>query len=194
MEELCMLTFFLQGKDHTIHAGAPGYVTYYRDPKTHPKRKYIGIVFEKTQVLPQPPNTVRRRMLGMLAYQSKEVEAEAQTATGDLQFAASPDAPGSASKGATLLADRPNDSRDVVVSRGKGVDKHDITLHFRPGQNMYRQSNWEIGRAAERNSAAMAVRPFKPNDRFAAWRKRAARATRSAERRALTRGGKGKKK
>lgn len=113
--------------------------------------------------------------------------------TGDLQLAAAPDAPDSASIGATALKDTPNKSRDVQVVRGEKGERHEVTMHFRPGY-MYRQANWEIGRAAERSKAAMAVRPFKPGDRFAAWRKRNARKAKSAERRAMTRGGKGKKK
>lgn len=59
---------------------------------------------------------------------------------------------------------------------------------------MYKEANWEIGRAAERSKAAMAVKPFVPGDRFAAWRKRTARAARAVERRALSRGGKKAKK
>ena len=47
----------------------------------------------------------------------------------------------------------------------------------------YRMSNYEIGRAAEK--AGVKVRPYKPNDRFLAWRKRNARKVRSAERRSL---------
>jgi hypothetical protein len=59
---------------------------------------------------------------------------------------------------------------------------------------MYRQANWEIGRAAERSKVAMAVKPFKPGDRFAAWRKRTVRKTKIAEKRAMGRGAKNKKK
>ncbi|KAF7191844.1 54S ribosomal protein L2, mitochondrial [Pseudocercospora fuligena] len=178
------------GRDHTIHASQAGYVTYYRDPEKHPKRKYIGIVFERNQTLPQAPNEVRRRKLGMLAYRKPPTESEIQD--GELQFMSSPDAEDSASKPATIIRDQPNESRDITIVRGKGKDKHEVKLHFRTGY-MYRQANWEIGRAAERSKAAMAVRPFKPGDRFAAWRKRTARRIRSAEKRALGRG-KGKKK
>ncbi|EME81816.1 uncharacterized protein MYCFIDRAFT_16902, partial [Pseudocercospora fijiensis CIRAD86] len=155
------------GRDHTIHASQAGYVTYYRDPEKHPKRKYIGIVFERNQTLPQARNEVRRRRLGMLAFQKPPTESEIQS--GEQQFI-----------------------RDITIVRGKGKDKQEIKLHFRPGY-MYRQGNWEIGRAAEKSRAAMAVKPFKPGDRFAAWRKRTARRIRSAEKRALGRG-KGKKK
>lgn len=180
-----------QGRDHTIHASQPGYVTYYRDPLKHPDRKYIGIVFERHQTLPQAPNEVRRRRLGMLAYQKPPTDAEVET--GELQFVSSPDTEGLASTPATILTDQPNESRDVTIRRGKGKNAQDVTLHFRSKGYMYRQANWEIGRAAERSKAAMAVKPFKPNNRFAAWRKRTKRRLRAAEKRSLGRG-KGKKK
>ncbi len=57
-------------------------------------------------------------------------------------------------------------------------------LKLRPGY-MYREANWEIGRAAER--AKVKVRAFKPGDRFAAWRKTVARRAKNAERRGLRR-------
>lgn len=50
---------------------------------------------------------------------------------------------------------------------------------------MYRESNWEIGRAAER--AKVKVREFKPRDRWTAWRKRAARKEKAMEMRTLGR-------
>jgi len=60
---------------------------------------------------------------------------------------------------------------------------------LRPGHT-YVESNWSIGRAAER--AGVKVRAYNPNDRFLAWRKANARKARNAERRGLTRK-KGKK-
>ena len=66
-------------------------------------------------------------------------------------------------------------------------------LTLRPGYQ-YRQANWEIGRAAERSKVAMAVKPFKPGDRFAAWRKSATRIANNAARRSMGRGGKKAKK
>lgn len=41
-------------------------------------------------------------------------------------------------------------------------------LQLRPGY-MYREANWEIGRAAER--AKVKVKEYKSKDRWAAWRK-----------------------
>ncbi|KAF2212030.1 hypothetical protein CERZMDRAFT_42402 [Cercospora zeae-maydis SCOH1-5] len=185
------------GRDHTIHAGQPGYVTYYRDPARHPNRKYIGIVFERDQKLPAPPNAPRRRKLGMLAYQMPQKEVSEEEKTGDMTFAAAPDTPDAASAPATILKDQPNGSRDITIMRGPKGEKHEVKLHFRPGKYMYREANWEIGRAAERSKAAMAVKPFVPGDRFAAWRKRNARRARAIERKAMGRasrkGKKGKK-
>lgn len=56
---------------------------------------------------------------------------------------------------------------------------------------MYRETNWEIGRAAEK--AKVAVPIYKPGDRFKAWRLREARIARGREKGAM-RGNKKKKK
>ena len=58
----------------------------------------------------------------------------------------------------------------------------ETVLSLRPGY-MYRESNWEIGRVVER--AGIKVPKYKMNDRFRAWRKRAAGKKRRAERRAM---------
>ncbi|KAI1773009.1 ribosomal L27 protein-domain-containing protein [Hypoxylon cercidicola] len=55
------------GRDHTIFALASGYVKYYRDPAKHPKRQYIGVVFDKADALPYPPHAMRKRRLNMTA-------------------------------------------------------------------------------------------------------------------------------
>ena len=101
------LIHFQQGRDHTIHAAQPGYVRYYRDPARHPKRKYIGIVFEKTQQLPAPVNGVTRRKLGRLAYQMPETYVEQET--GDLITGPETGLPGNAEMGAA----QPSTIRDV---------------------------------------------------------------------------------
>ncbi|GAB1737201.1 hypothetical protein NU219Hw_g883t1 [Hortaea werneckii] len=180
------------GRDHTIHAAAPGYVRYYRDPSRHPKRKYIGIVFEKTQNLPQPVHAARRRNLGMLAYQMPS-RVEEQIA-GDL--AEDGDSP-------TDVRQLPNTQRQSSVistnpPRAGKKAAEGIKLTLRPGYQ-YRQSNYEIGRSAERKEAAAQARgktsrvytQFKPGDRFAAWRKSSVRVARNNERRAMGRGKKG---
>ncbi|KAI1323654.1 ribosomal L27 protein-domain-containing protein [Xylariaceae sp. FL0255] len=55
------------GRDHTIYALVSGYVKYYRDPKRHPKRQYIGVVFDKNDKLPYEANAIRKRKLNMVA-------------------------------------------------------------------------------------------------------------------------------
>ncbi|KAI1660538.1 ribosomal L27 protein-domain-containing protein [Daldinia decipiens] len=55
------------GRDHTIFALTSGYVKYYRDPARHPKRQYIGVVFNKEDTLPYPTHAMRRRRLNMIA-------------------------------------------------------------------------------------------------------------------------------
>ncbi|KAI0835171.1 ribosomal L27 protein-domain-containing protein [Hypoxylon sp. FL0890] len=55
------------GRDHTIFALASGYVKYYRDPAKHPKRQYIGVVFNKEDKLPYPQHAMRKRRLNMIA-------------------------------------------------------------------------------------------------------------------------------
>ncbi|KAK6436631.1 54S ribosomal protein L2 mitochondrial [Oleoguttula sp. CCFEE 5521] len=183
----------MMGRDHTIHAAQPGYVRYYRDPDRHPKRKYIGIVFEKEQQLPAPINAVRRRKLGMLAYQIPATSVEEDA--GNLTTTYTPSnaekrSPRSPPSSTTITRGSPNRLQGAAVIQdalsGTATERK-ATL--RPGYQ-YRQANWEIGRAAERSKAAMAVRTFTPGDRFAAWRKSAMRIAKNAERRQMGRGGK----
>lgn len=183
--------YISQGRDHTIHAAQPGYVRYYRDPARHPDRKYIGIVFEKTQQLPAPANAVRRRKLGMLAYQIPETYAKQESA--DLLTGPQTGLPGNADMGTakpSTIREEPNESRGIkTVYKTASGEAVDTRLTLRPGYQ-YRQANWEIGRAAERSKAAQMVKPFVPGDRFAAWRKRNVRIAKNAERKAMGRGGK----
>jgi large subunit ribosomal protein L27 len=157
------------GRDHTIYAKQAGYVKYYLDPEKHPKRKYIGVVFERDQKLPLPRNSVRRRRLGLIATVTSE---EPQVELGDNLTLGGSEVSG--------LQQQP------AGSNLKGPWKHE-QLEIRPGY-MYRESNWQIGRTAER--AGVKVKPFKPGDRWAAWRKATARKARSAERRGMRGGGK----
>ena len=66
---------------------------------------------------------------------------------------------------------------------GKGAVEKVLQLR-RPGY-MYREGNWEIGRAAEK--AGVRVREYKPGNRWLAWRKRALRRKRRMERRNMFR-------
>ncbi|OBR11333.1 Ribosomal protein L27 [Colletotrichum higginsianum IMI 349063] len=73
----------IMGRDHTIHAMATGYVKYYRDPARHPDRKYIGVVFNKDDVLPYPTHAERKRKLNMSAHPIfKPVETPAVSPSG----------------------------------------------------------------------------------------------------------------
>jgi large subunit ribosomal protein L27 len=66
------------GRDHTIHALVEGYVKYYKDPKKHPDRQYIGVVFDKSDKLPYPEHAMRKRRLNMTATKivPREVEQD----------------------------------------------------------------------------------------------------------------------
>lgn len=90
----------------------------------------------------------------------------------------------------SLLESVANAVQEVAVKRTKLQQKifdrgdEGRVLTLRPGY-MYRESNWEIGRAAER--AQVKVREFKPRDRWTAWRKRSARKEKAMEMRTLGR-------
>ena len=74
---------------------------------------------------------------------------------------------------------------NLVEEVGVSKAKHE-ELKIRPGY-MYRESNWQIGRTAEK--AGVKVKPFKPGDRWTAWRKSTARKAKNAEKRGLRQGG-----
>jgi hypothetical protein len=83
-----------------------------------------------------------------------------------------------------------NTAEEVKVKRTKAQQRifergeEGRVLTLRPGY-VYRESNWEIGRAAER--AQIKVKEFKPRDRWAAWRKRSQRKAKAEEMRILGR-------
>ncbi|KAK4544167.1 hypothetical protein LTR36_004377 [Oleoguttula mirabilis] len=193
------------GRDHTIHAGVPGYVRYYRDPDRHPKRKYIGIVFEKDQILPQPAHAVRRRRLGMLAYQmpttaSEELTDDLVATDSPTTISALPNTIGLQSTTAISTTPPTANSAAAKAIRRSSRIMEGLGVTLRPGYQ-YRQPNHEIGQAAERKEAAAQAKgktsraydEYKPGDRFAAWRKSGVRIARNNERRAMGRGKKGKK-
>jgi len=155
------------GRDHTIYATEAGYVKYYKDPEKHPKRQYIGVVFERDQVLPAPRDAPRRRKLNMVASKMETPAPETIVRTD--------------------LVMESDGSKAMQVKQRSSNDRP--TLSLRPG-GMYRESNWEIGRAAER--AKIQVREFKPRDRWVAWRKANLRSKAISEKRSLGRK-KGKK-
>ncbi|KAF2845131.1 hypothetical protein T440DRAFT_435266 [Plenodomus tracheiphilus IPT5] len=156
------------GRDHCIFATESGYVRYYRDPRKHPKRQYIGVALEKEHTLPYPPNAARRRRLNMLAVPI--VEGKTTPSQHDTVVVA--DLPVETAK----RDDTPREAtrKNLSLSKGKGY--------------AYREANWQIGRAAER--AGVQVKKFVPGDRWAAWRKSQARIEGNEERKRLRNAGK----
>jgi large subunit ribosomal protein L27 len=142
------------GRDHTIYATESGYVKYYKDPEKNPKRQYIGVVFERDQVLPLPRGAVRRRRLNMVA---KKMET--------------PPVVEPATIVRTDVTVEGDGSKSIKVKQRKKKERkgeEGRNLQLRPGY-MYREANWEIGRAAER--AKVKVKEYKSKDRWTAWRK-----------------------
>lgn len=150
------------GRDHTVMSSEPGYVRYYRDPLKHPKRKYIGIVFKREDRLPYPPNTPRRRRLGLLATPMQKEMADPLQAP------------------QTLLTQEAETQKDQSVAKAPSMqatkgskwfwEAYTNEIPMPTGKDgSYRISNVEIGRAAER--AGVNVKMYDKNDRWAAWRK-----------------------
>ena len=178
------------GRDHTIYALQPGFVKYYRDPRLHPKRQYIGVVFERAQTLPTPVNAARRRRLGMVAvprmdgYVAGGVEVEQ---VGEEEAVMTPAV---ATSGAAGLRLTKSEAREAKRRAASGrVPGGELTMRE---NYSYGESNYDIGRSAER--AGVAVREYRKGDRYMAWRKTSVRRTRAAEKRAIGKGAKGKKK
>lgn len=187
------------GRDHTIFALEAGFVKYYRNPTLHAKRRYIGVTFEKAQTLPTPPNAVRRRRLNMIAVPRMNLAREKEEAmeVGDLgieisrnasvevlpgpQVVAEPTAGAEAQETKTVGGLTKKQVREVQRERATGRVP-DTELRMRPGY-MYRESNYQVGQAAER--AGVQVKLFQRGDRFLAWRKKNVRKAKNAERRAL---------
>ncbi|KAF2871162.1 ribosomal L27 protein-domain-containing protein [Massariosphaeria phaeospora] len=161
------------GRDHCVFAMESGYVRYYRDPMKHPKRQYIGVALDKEDNLPYPQNAARRRRLNMLA-----VKTDTESDTLDGQVTVRGLQAGDGTGGETSVRDtsRDNRSTDLVMSKGYG----------------YRQSNWQIGRVAEK--AKIEVKKFVPGDRFTAWRRSKARIEINAEKKRLRNASKSSKK
>jgi large subunit ribosomal protein L27 len=136
-------------------------VRYYKDPRKHPKRQYIGVALEKEHTLPYPPNAVRRRRLNMLPVAITAPAADA-VVVADLTVAEVKDTPREATR------------KGLSLTVGKGY--------------AYREANWQIGRAAER--AGVKVKEFVPGDRWTAWRKSNARIQANVEKKRLRSAGK----
>lgn len=161
------------GKDHTIYATVPGYVRYYRDPRRHPRRCYIGVALEREgpgSVLPTPPNAASRRRLGMFATPIKQ-----KTCSNDASWLESHMSAGSKAATSTDSASEGNSGGLTTV--------RPLAVSARPRYNLDRESNWSIGRTAERKGVK--VREYDRKDRWYAWRKRAQKAKRREVRRTL---------
>jgi large subunit ribosomal protein L27 len=145
------------GRDHTLFAKTSGYVRYYKDP-AQPKRRFIGVVFEKHQVLPTPQNAPRRRRLGMMA-----VPRKPEPVADDESISA---------------------PRYRILQPGDVVGKKDDGTVIRMRSDYsFREPNHEIGRSAEK--AGIKIREFRKGDRWLAWRKANARKARTKERMAM---------
>lgn len=121
------------GRDHTIHAMASGYVKYYRDPARHPDRKYIGVVFNKDDVLPYPTHAERKRKLNMAAHPiSKPVETPAVSASGIPT---------------QVVRAAPRTTKGVATQPPRVLKLRD--------DYSYREDNWRIGRLVKLKTGGM---------------------------------------
>jgi ribosomal protein L27 len=157
------------GRDHTIFATEAGYVKYYLDPERHPKRKYIGVCFEREGTLPTPRNAPTRRRLNRIAV--PRLDGGASVGEADLINVGE--------TGTAITA--------VAATQRERLPQAEMNLPLRPGY-MYREANWQIGRAAEK--VGITAKHFDRGNRWLAWRKRQARAEKAAQMKSL----KGKKK
>lgn len=151
------------GRDHTIHATAKGYVTYYKDVDRHPGRKYIGVVFERGMTLPRGKGAARRRRLGFvarrrdmgtLAAAAASVEEEdglgrsIEGGIGVVQYSGDGDGDGdggnivkSVAPPLPLPPSSSSSSSTTTIAKAQ-------PLKAKKGY-MYRPTNYEIGRAIE---------------------------------------------
>jgi len=178
------------GRDHTIFALARGFVRYYQDPTFRVRgkgrgeagmgRKYIGVVYRQEDKLPRGRGGSRRRVLGM--------EFSTVAGGGSAQVDGEVESEGQGEE-MGVRAEAPVETKGMVKVEEPAKAEVLQRPVLRPGHT-YMESNWSIGRAAER--AGVKIRVYNPKDRFLAWRKASARRARNAERRGLTRK-KGKK-
>merc|ERR1711939_23319 len=143
------------GRDHTIYALEEGYVRYYRNPRLHPTRKYIGVALAKegrASVLPTPPNAPTRRRVGMMAVPMR--------------------APASQQAAEDFLEAHVTGNSKPTGGKGKGLKPSPATPTDPPimRTNGYRIANIQLARDAEKNEVV--VRPYLRKDRWYAWRQR----------------------
>ncbi|KAK2060638.1 ribosomal protein L27 [Colletotrichum caudatum] len=135
----------IMGRDHTIHAMATGYVKYYRDPARHPDRKYIGVVFNKDDVLPYPTHAERKRKLNMSAHLiAKPVETPAISASGI-----------------------PTQIVRPSVRTAKGASTGPAKVLKLRDDYSYREDNWRIGRLVKLHVGGMSRKAKMRQRRYA---------------------------
>lgn len=110
------------GRDHTIFAQVTGYVKYYKDPAKHPDRQYIGVVFDKSDVLPYPVHAMRKRKLNMTASVIPPPKAE----------------PVVSSSGIPTTVVRPGTGR-------KPLARDERIMKLQEHNYSYREENWRLG-------------------------------------------------
>ncbi|KAK5637142.1 hypothetical protein RRF57_012854 [Xylaria bambusicola] len=111
------------GRDHTIFALASGYVKYYRDPSLHPKRQYIGVVFNRADKLPYPKNAVRKRKLNMVAVPIPPPQIQPEVSSSGIP------------------------TQIIRQGRGRKPNPRDerIIKLAQDGSYAYREENWRLG-------------------------------------------------
>ncbi|KAI0471497.1 ribosomal L27 protein-domain-containing protein [Xylariaceae sp. FL0804] len=157
------------GRDHTIYALTSGYVKYYKDPLKHPKRQYIGVVFERDQKLPQPPHAVRRRRLNMTATVMSPAPPEPELSPSGI--------PTTVVRPGNGRAPHPRDERVLRLDRADGA-------------YAYAEESWRLGTLVRthkrpRGSRRVAMRHRRRRTKRREQRRRALRVER-LERRRLT--------
>ncbi|KAJ6440082.1 50S ribosomal protein L27 [Purpureocillium lavendulum] len=131
----------IMGRDHTIHAMATGYVKYYRDPARHSERKYIGVVFDKADVLPYPAHAERRRKLGMTAHAIRAAEERPALSASGIPFEV-------VRRVGDIAAATSSSANKVTKGKGDAsVGEPERLLRLRDDYS-YREDNWRIGRLA----------------------------------------------
>ncbi|KOS17220.1 54S ribosomal protein L2 [Escovopsis weberi] len=131
----------IMGRDHTIHAMATGYVKYYRDPARHPDRKYIGVVFNKDDVLPYPAHAERKRRLNRTAHEMRAPAEQPATAPSGIPFEVTRVEPGEPDRLLRLRADY--SYREDNWRIGRLVSTTGLkTKRFRTRKQWFRHRRW----------------------------------------------------
>lgn len=189
------------GRDHTICASQPGYVRYYRNPRQHPDRKFIGVVLDAEDKLPYPRGAPRRRRLGLLAVPMKDANVVEETIMGMEDEDSGMRITGGKAVGTdageeAMVHAAPMEARarwpwqtyinTITPSTSSSVTKDGKKLNVKMKKDYsYGLSNYEIGRAAE-HADVPKVQQFR-RSRFIAWRKASARIANNAQMRAARR-------